>query len=513
MASTVAPKRESYQELKKDRGREPEHEHVRRETSLAWRNALTLVSAFGATFVVAVAIRFFLPRFLGPVSYGKLQFAEAFATIFFVLLSLGADTYISKEVAKRPAHASDFLGSLLALRVALAGLLLLAMCATLTLLGRDERDWQLAAIFGVWQLALACNNTFAALLNANGTVGMLAITNVVAKIAWAGSIVCAVLMGGRLTPIAMCFALCEVGKALVLFVLVRRAMEVRLRLQWTGAVAVLLSSLPFFLNQLAHKIYAKVDVNMLSVLASDRQVGCYAAAANVAGLILLFVPILNAVVQPMASRIAHNASTEAMNAVLATSMRLSLLACVPVTLILVLHAPHIVSTLFGADFAPAAPMLQVLALTFPLTYVCIISAVNLVQLEKSWTVTRISLLGLLVNPLLNVAFIRFCAARWGEAFAGVGAATATVLSESLSTALFIVALGAPSARRPLLTTAGKLAIIVGLVAALHASISLPWPLLGAIELGLYGILAAAFGLIPARTTLRALLPRRPPCST
>jgi len=60
------------------------------------------------TWSIALGIRVILPRHLGPSLFGTLQFADAFASTFFVLVSLGMETYIRKEVAVRPEHASDF---------------------------------------------------------------------------------------------------------------------------------------------------------------------------------------------------------------------------------------------------------------------------------------------------------------------------------------------------------------------------------------------------------------------
>src|SRR5918912_1450276 len=82
-------------------------------------NALKLGGSLIGTWTVALAIRFALPRQLGPDQYGVYNFAEAFAASFFVLTTLGVETYVQKEIPLRREHASDFVGGILALRLVL----------------------------------------------------------------------------------------------------------------------------------------------------------------------------------------------------------------------------------------------------------------------------------------------------------------------------------------------------------------------------------------------------------
>src|SRR3954454_16656393 len=89
------------------------------DAQLALWNAAKIDGSLLATWTVALAVRFALPRQLGPEVYGIYNFAEAFAASFFVLTTLGVETYVQKEIPLRPDHASDFIGGILALRLAL----------------------------------------------------------------------------------------------------------------------------------------------------------------------------------------------------------------------------------------------------------------------------------------------------------------------------------------------------------------------------------------------------------
>ena len=85
-----------------------------RETAVAIRNGIKMGPLLIVTWSVALIVKLQLPARLGPVRQGHFGFAESFAAMFFATLTLGVDTYIMKEVAVRPKHASDVVGGVFA---------------------------------------------------------------------------------------------------------------------------------------------------------------------------------------------------------------------------------------------------------------------------------------------------------------------------------------------------------------------------------------------------------------
>ena len=77
------------------------------EGATALRNAVKLATSLLLTWGVALVITFKLPKYLGPTVFGHYKFGDQFAMSLAVFLSLGVDTYISREVAVRPKHASE----------------------------------------------------------------------------------------------------------------------------------------------------------------------------------------------------------------------------------------------------------------------------------------------------------------------------------------------------------------------------------------------------------------------
>lgn len=481
-----------------------------RETTLALRNALKLSLSLAATLVVAMVIRFWLPRVLGPEVFGQLHFAESLALGLFLFTTLGADVYIRKEVSTRPEHASEFLGGLLVARAVASTLVFGGMALTLSLMGKGELEWRLAFLFGIGQVAFVLETTLSALLHASGTVTALSFVTAGSKLVWGVAIFVGVSLGRGPELVALTFAVTEWGKAVAIFLVARRATNLELRLDVPASLGMLAASFPFFLNFLAHRVYERIDVQMLTVMTNDAEVGFYGASVNLATAGMLLMPVVSAVILPMGARIAAR-SREALNEVMKNAVRLIVAFGGLISVLLALHADAVVRLCFGADFAGSVPSLRVLAPMLPLTYMATVAGMHLIQLGRIWSVTKISVVGLLLNPALNLLAIPWGFSHLGPGGGGLAAATSTVGTEVLACALMLLALGRDGVDRRLIRTLAMTALAAS--AALGAHVLLE-PL-GAwrvpLEAGAYVVVGALTGALPLRElggTLHAALARR-----
>lgn len=428
---------------------------LRHETLLAVRNALKLGGSLLATWGVALAVRIVLPRQLGPELFGSLTFADAFSTVAFLPLGLGIDTYIRKEVAVRPGHASDFFGGTLALRAALAVLVFGVMAGVLELTGRPPEVRAVVFLYGGAQALGVLNASFAALLHARGRVGGLSVANVASKLLWAGGVVASLAWGGGLWGLGLAFAGSELVKALVLAWLSRSHLELRLRLDLGATWAVLAASLPFFVNTLARTAYSKLDVNILAFVVDDAtEVGWYGAASTLGGLTLLVTPIIGWVIGPLFSRARARSEAE-FDGLLRRSMEFVLAVAVPTALVLCLGADLWIRVMFGEAYLPAATSLRLLAPVFVLTYVATLTAIALIQLGRGWALTGISIAGMFLSLGFNLVLAPAGHALLGPNGGGVGCATALLLTEACVTGWLLRTLGGRGFDRRSLVALGK----------------------------------------------------------
>lgn len=409
-------------------------------TFLAIRNALKLGASLVFTWGIALAIRLLLPRHLGPVRFGTLNFADGFTAAFFIVLSLGADTYIRKEVAVRPGHATDFFGGVAVIRVGLAVLVMTAMAVVLEVTGRDPEIQGLVLLYGLTQFFVTSNASLSALLHAKGRVGAMSALAVATKVVWAAGVLLAIATGAGLWAYAASYLASESIETVVLYGLAREHLGLRFRIDWKPSKAVLLASLPYYLMLFAQTAYGKLDVSLLEFMAGSEEVGWYGAAQTVAGLTLLATPLIGWVLTPMFARAAARSRAE-LDEQLRRSLELILVIAIPVSLVINLGAELWTRLIFGAAFAPAAPALRILATMFVLMYVSIIYAHALMMLERAWTLMLISVGGLVVNVGLNLALIRFSLRSFGPGGGGTGCALAIFGTEIFVATCFIGSVG------------------------------------------------------------------------
>lgn len=482
---------------------------VARETRIALRNAAMLAASLAGTLGVAAGIRIWMPRYLGPDAFGRLAFAEDFAAAAMFLTNLGVETYIRREVARRPAHASEFFGGLIEVRLLASVVVAVAMAALLTAMGKPRSDWGLVYIFGLGQVAFVLNSSLNSLLQAVGKVRETAIYNVVSKVLWGAGIYLGLRLGFGVIAVPVSFFITEALKVPVYLWACRGNLALRLRFDLGPMKGVLVFSFPFFLNQLGHELYGRLGVTTMSSMATHAEVGWFGAANQVKTLVLLALPIINAVLLPMSSRLATDVAV--LNEVMRGTVRLALVLTAPLAVVLALNADWIVRTLFSDEFMPAARSLRVLAVIIPLSCYAVLSAMHLMQLDRIWGMTFISLGGLAVAAILNPVFIRHGVSHLGTGGAGMGAAAAAVVTELAVNALMFSSLGRAGGDRRLAVLALKLTVVFAAMVGLHALVA-PHGFRGLLlDTASWLVLGTLAGAIPAREIagrIRAALERR-----
>jgi O-antigen/teichoic acid export membrane protein len=448
------------------------------ETHRAIRNAGILTVSLLGTWTIALGVRLLLPRLLGPTAFGALHFADYFAQGFFVVTALGVDTYIRKEIATRPEHASDFFGGVLVLRV-LAGLVLAGIMAlVLGLTGHSSDVWNIVFLYAGAHFLLTLNQSYGALLQARGEVSGLALVNFVTKVGWGGAVVTGLAMKMPLYVVPAAFIAAELVKTAALVVLSRRHLALRIRVDRRATTAVVVASLPFFLNILAQQLYDKVDVSMIGIMAGHTEAGYYGAASVLTAVALMLTPIISSVILPHSS-LAAARSAQALQAVMEGALRVTLTIILPVAMVLILGAELWVGVLFGAEFAPSIPALQIRATSLVLTYMATLSAIHLIQLGRLWTVTLISFTALSLNPITNYFLIDLGARHLGPGGAGTGAAIASLSTELVVVGLMQVAAGRQAIVRAIGPKILRSAATVAVTAAGYVMLEAmgPWRLL------------------------------------
>jgi O-antigen/teichoic acid export membrane protein len=288
-------------------------------------------------------------------------------------------------------------------------------------------------------------------------------------------------------------------------VLARRAAGLRWHVDFGATRAVLLASLPFYVGALAQTVYSKLDTSIMAFLASNTEVGWYGASQTVVGLALILTPLIGWVLLPLAARAVARSHDE-LRKIGAQSLVMVSMLSFPVTLLLSLNADLAIRVMFGVAYAPAAQSLRILAPLFVLSYWAMVTATLLIQLGRGWTVTAVTVTGMVTAALLNLLLVPRTLAAFGAGGAGIGAGISLLVTEVLTTAVLCWQVGRGVVNRGLLVTVGKTIVVCAAVAVAHVLMGetfvpaeapaglAAWARLG-IDIGLYCGLIVAVGAV------------------
>src|SRR5262249_51662778 len=244
------------------------------------RNAFDLLLGQVATTALAIGLNAVLARFLGAADFGLLYLVTSMATFAYVLVDWGQDSYLIREVARRPGRAGDLLGTSIALRV-IGGALVCAPTVLVTwLLAYEARTRWLAAVMIAATLPAVVTRGFAVVFRGRERMDYEALVTVLSKALTLAMTVVAVALGGGLLAAILAQGVATTSALGVAAVFLRRLGLPPLRASRGIARELLVGGTPFAVMILTIAAQGYLEAVVLSKLATAAVVGWYGAARN-----------------------------------------------------------------------------------------------------------------------------------------------------------------------------------------------------------------------------------------
>jgi PST family polysaccharide transporter len=387
---------------------------------------------------VGAFVGIWVARYLGPDRFGLLNYSLAFAMIVGAGANLGTDTLVVRELVMRPGDEQMIVASATVLRLAGAlGSSLIAVGAALLVHRREPSTALLVSVlaaatlfkpFDIVELWFQSKSRLAPAVFAR-SVGFLAGTLLKVGI---------VLLGGSVLWIAAADPIAAgVGALLLVATYWRHGRRFAMgRWQLAEVRRLLAQGWPLLFAGIAILVYMRIDQLMLAALGgpdAKHEVGLYSAALRLSE-VWYFVPIaISTAAFPHV--VTWKAAGESVyHARLSQLFGLVTFIALTVAIPLTFMSGPIISILYGARYAGAAPILRIHIWTTVFVFWGVIG--------EMWYVneglTRVSLYRTLTAAGVNVALNLVLIPRFG----GMGAAVATLVAQAISS----WALNAPASR-------------------------------------------------------------------
>ena len=379
--------------------------------------------------MLSMIVGFLIARYLGPVSFGDLSFADALTAIVAAVGTLGLDSFIIREIIKEPNKKNEILGTSLAMRLAV-NLLIIPISIGLYLLFHEFSDHPgkpltliiiLLSIASFFKSFNVIDSYFQSQVQSKYVVkvqNIVVILSAVVKILLVWLNMPLIYFAAALTFDAFILALGLV------WMYYSRGFDMR---QWTfnlsRAKSLLQQSFPLILSAVMVSIYMKIDQVMLKNVGSA-EVGIYSAAAKISEA-WYFIPL--AIVTSVFPAIinARQTDLERYHKRLKNLYDLLVFMSLPVAIVLSFFGTDLIHLLYGNRFEGAGTMLSIHIWSGIFVFLGVASSQYLLAEGYTKISFQRTAFGAVANILLNLWLIPL--------YGGIGASIATLIACFLST--------------------------------------------------------------------------------
>lgn len=365
-------------------------------------NTIWLLAQSILTMMISLVIGSISARYLGPKNYGTLSYVMSLVALIAPICTLGLQTIIVNEVVKRPEHEGVILGTSCFLRVGMAIVAMVTINIVITFLEPGNRLLQQMTLLQSINLLMLAYEVFSYWFQAKMLAKYMMFATVISSIAVALWRI--VLLVQKVSP--LWFALSTTLQSAVILGMVllyfHKLFEGKLRVSLQEAKHLLSRSYHLILYSLGIIIYGQIDRIMLAKMLGKTYVGYYTAAYTVATL-WYFIPtaLLNSY-RPHIYGAPDNASYDKRTKEL--TLIIILLGLISGIGFTVLGKP-ILLLLFGKAFLPGFSSLLILGWVGLFAQLIVSQSIWLLGKEYQRFMTVFTLLGALVNIVINMVLI------------------------------------------------------------------------------------------------------------
>jgi len=367
-----------------------------------------------------------IARSLGGEGYGQFSFIYVYLSFFEIFVQFGLNAVLTRELSQEKNEAPRILGNALILRTALI-ILTLPLAFWLTRLIGYPLTVQQGVLLASFQLFLTLRPVFETIFR----VGLLMIVPAI----WnAGRALLNLLFVGLVTwahPSLIFFIAAYLASGVVgligLSVASARRMPFDFRLDKNLILHLLKQSLPLMFSGYLTILYYRIDVMMLSVLKTFREVGYYSVATRLSESLNMISGALLISFFPLCSQ-AFKASRMDFESLFTKIFKWMMLAGLPIALGGMWVANDLIILFFGPEYSPSGATLSILLWYTFFSFIGSLLANVLIASGKQTVDMWISLALVFLNVTLNWFLI--------PRYSFNGAAVSTVLTEIVGVVIY-----------------------------------------------------------------------------
>lgn len=384
------------------------------------KNASWIIACRIAKAVCSVIITMLTARYLGPSSFGVINYAASIVTFFVPIMQLGIDAVMVYELTNSPEEEGKIVGTSIVLNFVSAILCMIGVFAFTFVFNHNEPETILVcllySILLIFQAVEIVQYWFQyKLLSKYVSISMLAAY-------FAVSLYKAILLitDKSVYWFAVSHAIDYLIVSVALIVTYIKLHGQKFGFSFSVAKRLLSKGKYYIISNLMIAIFMQTDRIMLKLMVDDAACGFYSAAATCATMTaFVFTAIIDSVRPKIFKDLQTDLSECEKNIRLLYSfiIFLTLLQGIVITLL----ASPVVHILYGKEYNTAIGALQILIWCSVFSNIGNVRSIWILAMEKQKYLWIVNLVGVLMNIVLNVFMIKW----WGV----YGASLASLITQ------------------------------------------------------------------------------------
>lgn len=408
------------------------------------RNASWIIACKVVQSVLGLVINMFTARYLGPSNYGIISYASSIVAFFAPVMTLGLGNILVQETIQHPEEEGKIFGS--ALTISLIGSLACIVGIASFVSVANAGDTITIVVCILYSLILTCQAM--ELIQYWYQAKFLAkYSSVVSLCAYAVVSAYKIFLLATQKSVywfAVSSALDYLLIAIALLIIYKKKGGQPLRFSWAVAKRMVSVSKYYIVSSLMVTIFAQTDKIMLTLMLDETVTGYYSAAVTCAGITaFVFAAIIDSARPAIfeSQKVNKEAFEKNVSRLYCVITYLSLAQ----SLFMTVFAKLIITVLYGSEYYPAIPGLQLIVWYTTFSYFGSVRNIWILAEGKQKYLWIINLSGALTNVVLNAILIPL----WGL----MGAAGASLVTQFFTNVVVGYIIG-PIRRNNLLVVKG-----------------------------------------------------------
>ena len=397
------------------------------------RNTTAMLAGQILIKILAFAFSILVVRRLGPNDFGEYSAAMAYAFILAMLSDWGTSTWAVREMARQPETHTWIVPNVMALRAILSVLVIIGTTLSAWFLGKPP-DMVLGIFIASLALLLyAFQGPLESVLIAHERLDLSAAFNVLNQITFIVLGTLALIVGaGYLGLLSASLAgVLVMGSAcawITYNVLHLKFAHPTQQQSWK----LLVNSVPFGIIGIVSEFTRRFGTVFMSFALTHAAIAWFSVPYNLILMLLLLAQSLALAIYPTMVK-EYDSGRGAIRDTVQLAMRFLFLLSFPIAVGGCLLADPIIRLLYGEDYIPAIPVMQVLIWSLPFMFLAEILGRTCITLHRERQVAWIISINALITITLTVFFIPL----WGV----LGAALVMVINQAVNVVLACTIIG------------------------------------------------------------------------